>query len=130
MAKKFVAVIGVFILVFIVLAALGSGCSVQSGGVAPLRDSSPSQGNFASSPGSSGNMGTDQTTVSAQDKNALLSKAQGTDRLVIKNATLQIVVDNPQETLAAVSKMAEDVGGWVVTSSAYQAKTRLSLIHI
>jgi Domain of unknown function (DUF4349) len=44
------------------------------------------------------------------------------DRLVIKNASLQVVVASPQQTMVTISKMAEDMGGWVVTSSAFQTK--------
>ncbi len=44
-------------------------------------------------------------------------------RLVIKNATLSIVVTDPAGAVTTISKMAEDMGGFVVTSNTY--KTRL-----
>ncbi len=44
-----------------------------------------------------------------------------TERLVIKNASLSIVVDNPDETVATITRMAEGMGGFVVTLNTYQA---------
>jgi len=41
-------------------------------------------------------------------------------RIVIKNASITIVVDNPTTTLDTVSKMAEDMGGFVVSANLYQ----------
>jgi uncharacterized protein DUF4349 len=64
------------------------------------------------------------TNRGAQDQDALFQEQSQVQRLVIKNAILQIVVPNPQDSLATIGKMAEDMGGWVVTSSAYQTKTR------
>jgi hypothetical protein len=47
-------------------------------------------------------------------------EAQTVERLVIKNASLSIVVSEPGESLAAIAKLAEDLGGFVVTSNLYQ----------
>jgi len=41
-------------------------------------------------------------------------------RIVIKNASISIVVDDPTTTLDTVSKMAEDMGGFVVSANLYQ----------
>ena len=49
----------------------------------------------------------DQTTASA-------------DRLVIKNATLSMAVDDPQKSMDNISRMAEAMGGFVVTADMYQ----------
>ncbi|HRN50750.1 MAG TPA: DUF4349 domain-containing protein [Anaerolineales bacterium] len=42
------------------------------------------------------------------------------ERLVIQNASLAIVVDNPQDSLEAISELAESFGGFVVDSYVYQ----------
>jgi hypothetical protein len=42
------------------------------------------------------------------------------ERLVIKNATLTTVVEDPEQALDDISVMAEEMGGWVVSSSASQ----------
>jgi len=42
------------------------------------------------------------------------------DRMVIKNANLSIVTLNPADSLEAVSQMADQMGGWVVSSDLYK----------
>jgi len=42
------------------------------------------------------------------------------ERLVIQNANLSIVVDQPQDTMQAIGEMAEEFGGFVVDSYVYQ----------
>jgi hypothetical protein len=48
--------------------------------------------------------------------------AQAADRLVIKNASLTIVVASPQDAQDHIGKMAEEMGGFVVTSNLYQSQ--------
>jgi hypothetical protein len=55
------------------------------------------------------------------DKSAILQPAQ--QRIVIKNAALFLTVKSPEETLASVGKLAEEMGGWVVTSKSYKTTT-------
>ncbi len=38
-------------------------------------------------------------------------------RIVLKDATLQIVVENVAATLDSITKLAEDMGGWVISSN-------------
>ena len=42
------------------------------------------------------------------------------DRLVIRNATLSLVVDDPAEAIDKFSRLAEGMNGYVVTSNVYQ----------
>jgi hypothetical protein len=42
------------------------------------------------------------------------------NRVVLKNATLAITVKDPASTIDAISKIASDQGGWIVSSNAYQ----------
>ena len=44
-------------------------------------------------------------------------------RMVIKNASLSIVVGEPGITLEAISKLASDLGGFVVSSNLYRTQT-------
>lgn len=46
--------------------------------------------------------------------------AQAAERLVIKNATLSIVVDNPEQRMKEIGAMAERMGGFVVSSYLYK----------
>ncbi len=42
------------------------------------------------------------------------------NRIVLKNATMSVTVADPATTITAISKMAAELSGWVVTSSTYQ----------
>jgi hypothetical protein len=46
--------------------------------------------------------------------------ATSPDRLVIKNATLSIAVDDPLKSMDNISRMAEAMGGFVVSAEMYQ----------
>lgn len=43
------------------------------------------------------------------------------ERIVIKNAALEIVVDKPNESMETISKLAEEMGGYVVAANLYQS---------
>lgn len=49
--------------------------------------------------------------------------ASARERLVIRNADLAIVVKDPEATMTAVTKLAEKLGGFVVSSNLYQSYT-------
>ncbi len=51
--------------------------------------------------------------------------AQAQDRMVIQTADLAIVVNDPQTRMTEISKMAQDMGGYVVSSNLYQTSTSL-----
>jgi len=44
-------------------------------------------------------------------------------RMVIKNASLSIVVEEPGASIEAISKLASDLGGFVVSSNLYRTQT-------
>ncbi len=58
-------------------------------------------------------------------KNADIQNAapEVASRLVIRNADMEIVVDDPAQAADAISKMAESMGGFVVTSKVYESTT-------
>jgi hypothetical protein len=43
-----------------------------------------------------------------------------TERLVIKNASLELVVDAPEKSMETIGKMAESFGGYVVSANLFQ----------
>lgn len=45
-----------------------------------------------------------------------------TERLVIKNARLEIVVNEPDKAMDAIGRMAEQMGGYVVSANLYQSR--------
>ncbi len=60
------------------------------------------------------------STEQSQAEN--LPNAQS-ERIILKNATLTITVDDPEARINEISAMAENMGGWIVTSNVY-ATTR------
>ncbi|MFQ5408583.1 MAG: DUF4349 domain-containing protein [Anaerolineales bacterium] len=59
------------------------------------------------------------------DSAAFDSPAQQTERLVIYNANLALVVDDPVDSLERISALATDMGGFVVTSNLYESSYRV-----
>ncbi|UCD99904.1 MAG: DUF4349 domain-containing protein [Chloroflexota bacterium] len=49
--------------------------------------------------------------------------AQGSGRIVIKNAQLEIVVDTPDESMERIGQMAEEMGGFVVSANLFKTQT-------
>ncbi|MBF8282331.1 MAG: hypothetical protein HW378_1246, partial [Anaerolineales bacterium] len=54
---------------------------------------------------------------------ARASDATTTERLVIKNATLSLVVKDPAASVDSISTLADGLGGFVVSSNVYQTST-------
>ena len=60
---------------------------------------------------------TDMGTANLADSTASTTTIE---RMVIKNADLSIVVDDPEKSMDAIAEMSEELGGFVVTSNLYQ----------
>lgn len=45
------------------------------------------------------------------------------DRMVVKNAEVSIVIKDPEAKMASITKLAQDMGGFVVSSYLYQTNT-------
>lgn len=56
----------------------------------------------------------------AGESYASSSVSQAADRIVIKNADLSIVVPDPAASLTTIASMAEEMGGFVVTSNLFK----------
>ena len=61
-----------------------------------------------------------ESASGAKSAYSLDQTAASVDRLVIKNASLSISVNDPQKSMDTISKMAEAMGGFVVTADMYQ----------
>ncbi|MFZ5857030.1 MAG: DUF4349 domain-containing protein [Chloroflexota bacterium] len=69
-----------------------------------------------------------QGTMPAEDKsNGGNVDAAARERLVIRNADLSIVVKDPETSMTSISKLAEEMGGFVVSSNLYQTYTNNGL---
>ncbi len=77
------------------------------------------------SDGFAGGQGADSNKAAARQDMAASSQGDsGANRLVIRNANLTIVVEDPTKALSAVTQMAEEMDGFVVTSNLYKTTTR------
>lgn len=67
----------------------------------------------------------------AEEYSSTSRNAQGVERIVLKNASLSIVVNDPAATMDTISKLAEDKGGWVVSAnlSKYTLENDLEVPH-
>ncbi|MCB9133887.1 MAG: DUF4349 domain-containing protein [Anaerolineales bacterium] len=105
-----------------------SACSASSNSYAPLPMEAPMMEERAASDSGAGFAPSqdyyyDESTVD------VLSQPAGTsgettnpagERIVIKNASLSIAVQNPAENLDAVTALADEFGGFVVSSNLYK----------
>ena len=66
--------------------------------------------------------GTDMDMARADESTANV-QAASRERMVIKNADLAIVVKDPEVSMEEISKLAEAMGGFVVSSNLYQSYT-------
>lgn len=70
----------------------------------------------------------DSTTDLAKSEefyNSATGQTQTQERMVIENADLAIVVRDPKARMAAISKLASDMGGYVVSSNLYETYTSM-----
>ncbi len=122
----FITIITAFILAACGAAARNAEAPVQSNnygsGGAP-------QGSFAEAPpvpesvGAPGSVASDGTGKSAGTDSSGGVQPTSVERLVIQNADLSIVVADPKCRMEEISKMAKDMGGYVVSSNLYQSYT-------
>jgi len=56
----------------------------------------------------------------AEPKSSFAAQDVVAERLVIRNANLTLVVTDPAQSVAAISQMAQEMGGFVVSSNIYQ----------
>ena len=69
----------------------------------------------------------DDAGFAAEPQARLESNGQSVDRLVIKNAYIAIVVDDPAKSMDDITALAEELGGFVVHSNLYQSTTAAGL---
>ena len=55
-----------------------------------------------------------------EDMQTTVDEFQPQERLIIRNADLSIIVDDAEESLAAIEELVNEAGGWVVNSNIWQ----------
>jgi hypothetical protein len=110
-------------LIFLALLLMLSACAT-SGAQNPIGPSQPMPAATAAPAAPSGNRAATDKTASGGISVAESSTAPvDVNRLVIRNADLTIVVENPGNGMAAINKMASDMNGYVVTSKLFKTRT-------
>ena len=98
----------------IILALLAGACSAARS-PAPEFDSQSTSGSMAPS---------QPREMPAADSSLAnySTSAQSAERIVIKNANLSIVVGDPAKSMDAISKLADEMEGYVVSANLYQSR--------
>jgi len=87
---------------------------------APMAAPTPAYGeNFPGEPAMPPEAAGDQ--AKGEISRSTVNVAQAADRIVIKNASLSIVVADPGSTMDVISRMADDMGGFVVSANLYHS---------
>lgn len=107
MSKRFLFIIGILTLIL-------AACSPQAAAPAQVPAEAPGLAGRAAQPEAAGESAGDFLFKSP-------SQAEETvERIVIKNASLDIVADHPDQVMDAIGKMAEEMGGFIVSANLYQ----------
>ncbi|MCJ7585789.1 MAG: DUF4349 domain-containing protein [Anaerolineales bacterium] len=107
------------VLVILIIAALLSACGVRAAS-APSPEIYSQPGGVVQESAAPMEMPSADVSKTAVSGVASAANATTSDRLVIMNADLTIVVKDPQTKMDAISQMAESMGGFVVSMNMYQ----------
>lgn len=119
---KKISSLSVILTALLILTACASSAnkSIQSpafGGAAPQADS------FEAAPAAAPVAASDQSVLSNESTSTTGVTATSVDRIVIQNADLVIVVSDVKERMKNIQVMAQQMGGFVVSSNLYQSYT-------
>ena len=113
------------ITVLIVLVLLLSGCGGQAVQEVSMRDGGlSSNADFA---GESFAPEAEESITLDSSFEMEKSTADQANRLVVKNANLSIVVEEPAVTMKAINNLADELGGFVVSSNLFRTNTERGL---
>ena len=100
----------------LILAIVLSACATAAS-QEPVQSLSPMD-----SPGSANREGYDGAGVPVTDASTGKQQSADIQRLVIKNADLIIVVDDPYASMATIMEMADQMEGYIVSSKSFKTK--------
>jgi hypothetical protein len=119
--KKKIASIALFILV---AALVLSACAPQRADVSTQESYALPAAPPMEMPAAVEEMAVNKTVYEGESAGGFdASVAQAAERMVIKNASLSIVVDDPAVSMENITRMAEEMGGFVVSANLYQTQT-------
>jgi len=106
----------IYTIIILLPIMVGACAPVSSGVLSEQRASAPMASRDAVA------MGEAVSIEVADNLYALQSNAPDPERIVIKDADITIVVENPPDVLDDIVRMAEDMGGYVVSANLYQSR--------
>ncbi len=98
----------------------GSTTDFYGGGNTGVSDAMAPAATFAPA---SAPLGAEEAQRAALPADMAVAQLATTERLVIKNVNLSLVVKDPQATVDSITALAEGLGGFVVNSNVYQTAT-------
>lgn len=110
MNTKYVFIITI---ISLLLAACGSAERVA---YAPVESGAAGEANYIESPAS-------EPMPYDQAAEVQFDSYDASERIVIKNASLEIVVNAPDVSMQSISRLAEQMGGFVVSANLYKTQT-------
>lgn len=115
---KKVSIVGLIVLMILV-SACASAKSVADQNFAMGAPPAPQEGgmDFASDEAMREEAGEYESAATGSDVNSVPAQ-----RMVIRNADMSIVVDEPADAMASIGQMAERMGGFIVTSNMWKSR--------
>jgi hypothetical protein len=118
MKKHAVPLISLFLLLTLLLSA----CAPAATPASPPNIASDSSSGAAPAPAVAPQLSGETKSLAANNPSGT-SLADPIQRLVIRNATLGIIVKDPGVAMDSITKMTEQLGGYVVTSNLFKTST-------
>jgi hypothetical protein len=110
MKKRLLILIGLFTL------GLAACASPQRSAVSPMEPDVSEGATFAEAP-------YEEPSALDMESSFNASVPEAGERIVIMNASLELVVDAPDESMDRISRLAEEMGGFVVNANLYKTHT-------
>jgi len=106
-----------FVFIITILSLLLGACgSAERAVFAPAESGVSGEANYIESPAS-------EPMPYDQAAQVQFDSYDASERIVIKNASLEIVVNAPDESMQSISQLAEQMGGFVVSANLYKTQT-------
>lgn len=109
-----------FLVSFMLLTMVLSGCAAGKSVSEAVMDGDFAPGAMPMEPQYAEELGMDMVYEESATSSNNQLQANGIERIVIRNADLSIVVDEPAEAMNTIGRMAERMGGYIVSSNTWK----------
>ena len=109
-----------FLVSFMLLTLVLSGCAAGKSVSEAVMDGDFAPGAMPMEPQYAEELGIDMAFEESATSSSNEIQRNGIERIVIRNADLSIVVDEPAEAMNTIGRMAERMGGYIVSSNTWK----------